>query len=94
MQSARKWFGWDFDFGLRKTPFEGAAFRKAPGSAGGWLPQEKLQERHGIKVSVESLRQWMIGDGQWKAKRGQNIIVHPLRKRRRQRQRQRQRRRK
>ena len=53
------------------------------------LAQEKLQERHGIKVSVESLRQWMIGDGQWKAKRGQNIIVHPLRKRRRQRQRQR-----
>ena len=28
LQSARKWFGWDFDFGLRK----------APGSAGGWLP--------------------------------------------------------
>lgn len=46
------------------------------------LAQEKLQERHGIKVSVESLRQWMIGDGQWKAKRGKNIIVHPLRQRR------------
>ena len=46
------------------------------------LVQEKLEERHGIKVSVESLRQRMIGDGQWKAKRGRNIIVHPLRQRR------------
>ena len=46
------------------------------------LAQEKLEERHGIKVSVESLRQRMIGDGQWKAKRGRNSIVHPLRQRR------------
>ena len=29
------------------------------------LVHEKLAERHGINVSVETLRQWMIADGLW-----------------------------
>ena len=46
------------------------------------LAQEKLEERHALKVSVESLRQLMMRAGQWKAKRGKNIVQHPLRQRR------------
>lgn len=37
---------------------------------------------HGIKVSKETLRQWMIEWGLWKAKRKKSVQLHPLRDRR------------
>lgn len=43
---------------------------------------EKLIELHGIKVSKETLRQWMIEWGLWKAKRKKSVQLHPLRDRR------------
>ncbi len=43
---------------------------------------EKLQEHHGIKVSKETLRQWMIEWGLWKAKRQKEALRHPQRARR------------
>lgn len=43
---------------------------------------EKLYERHGIKVSKETLRQWMIEWGLWKAKRQKEVQHHPQRERR------------
>ena len=29
------------------------------------LAVEKLSERHGLRLGVETLRQWMIADGLW-----------------------------
>ena len=46
------------------------------------LATEKLNEVHGIDLSVETVRQHMIAAGYWKAKRGQTIRAHPLRDRR------------
>jgi len=43
---------------------------------------EKLYEQHGIKVSKETLRQWMIEWGLWKAKRQKEAQRHPQRARR------------
>jgi transposase len=43
---------------------------------------EKLDEKHGIKISKETLRQWMIDWGLWKAKRQKNAQIHPQRDRR------------
>ena len=43
---------------------------------------EKLDEKHGIKVSKETLRQWMIDWGLWLAKRQKNAQIHPQRDRR------------
>jgi transposase len=43
---------------------------------------EKLDEKHGIKVSKETLRQWMIDWGLWKAKRQNQAQIHPQRERR------------
>ena len=39
--------------------------REKYGDFGPTLAREKLAEVHGIVVSVETLRQWMIGDGVW-----------------------------
>jgi hypothetical protein len=46
------------------------------------LAHEKLSESHGVKVSVETLRQWMMAEGIWleRAKRG--VRPHPPRFRR------------
>jgi len=46
------------------------------------LACEKLAERHGHKVSVETLRQWMIADGLWKPKRRAQARIHQRRPRR------------
>lgn len=43
---------------------------------------EKLYEQHEIKVSKETLRQWMIEWGLWKAKREKEVQRHPQRARR------------
>ena len=43
---------------------------------------EKLYEKHAIQISKETLRQWMVGWGLWKAKRQQKAQVHPQRERR------------
>lgn len=43
---------------------------------------EKLAEKHGIKLSVETVRKHMIAAGYWKARRGQTICAHPMRERR------------
>lgn len=33
------------------------------------LAQEKLAELHGLKLSVETLRKWMVADGLWSTRR-------------------------
>jgi len=43
---------------------------------------EKLTEKHELKLSVESTRQIMIKEGIWKGKRRKVIVVHPQRARR------------
>lgn len=46
------------------------------------LACEKLQELHEIKLSVETVRQVMLGAGLWKARRGAGIRTHAIRERR------------
>lgn len=46
------------------------------------LVQEKLTEQHGITLSTESVRQLMLSEGQWTAKRSKQAKLHPLRQRR------------
>lgn len=43
---------------------------------------EKLSEHHGIAVSSETLRQWMIAEGLWHPKRQKQRASHPMRERR------------
>ena len=44
--------------------------------------REKLLEEHGQRLSVETLRQWMIEDGLWRARERRSAVVHPSRPRR------------
>ena len=44
--------------------------------------REKLVEVHGLRLSVETLRRWMIEDGLWRAKRRRGVRVHQSRPRR------------
>lgn len=46
------------------------------------LAQEKLEEKHRIKLSVESLRQWMIEAEIWKDKIAKKPVIHQMRPRR------------
>lgn len=46
------------------------------------LAQEKLFERHGIKMSSEKLRQLMMAEGLWKGKKRRKFEVHKRRSRR------------
>lgn len=46
------------------------------------LAQEKLTEKHGLELSVETVRQLMITEGIWKAKKAKKLVVHQMRKRR------------
>lgn len=46
------------------------------------LACEKLSELHGLELSVESVRQIMIAEGLWKARRRRKARVHQLRPRR------------
>jgi transposase len=46
------------------------------------LAGEKLEERHGIKVSRETLRKWMMEAGLWTAKKAKKARIHQSRERR------------
>lgn len=46
------------------------------------LAAEKLFEIHGLKIGVETLRQWMIESGIWILKKSKKHVLHPLRARR------------
>jgi hypothetical protein len=46
------------------------------------LAAEKLAERHGLHVGVETLRQWMMADGQWIDRRHRLPSPHQPRRRR------------
>jgi hypothetical protein len=46
------------------------------------LAHEKLTESHGAKLSVETLRQWMIAEGLWQPRRERAGPAHPPRRRR------------
>ena len=46
------------------------------------LAREKLEELHGVTVSVETLRQWMIADGLWVPRAARRARPHPPRYRR------------
>lgn len=46
------------------------------------LAHEKLVEKEGMRLSVESVRKLMIGEGIWKARRVRKIITHQMRQRR------------
>lgn len=43
---------------------------------------EKLNEKHNIKISVESVRKLMIKEGLWKDRKHKQVIVHQMRSRR------------
>lgn len=45
------------------------------------LLAERLAERHGIELSRETLRQWLLAEGRWKARRRRRDL-HPWRERR------------
>lgn len=46
------------------------------------LAHEKLSETHGLRLSVESVRQLMISEGLWKPRRARQAVIHQLRERR------------
>lgn len=46
------------------------------------LAHEKLTELHGLRLSVESVRQLMIGSGLWQARRARRPLLHQMRSRR------------
>jgi len=46
------------------------------------LAVDKLSERHGLRLGVETLRQWMIGDGLWVDRRHRLPSPHQPRPRR------------
>ena len=57
-------------------------YRKEYGDFGPTLAAEYLAEKHQIRVSKETLRQWLIGAGVWKAKPRRVQEVHTWRPRR------------
>ena len=56
--------------------------RKRYADFGPTLAREKLVEVHGYRLSVETLRQWMIAEGLWKAKSRRRARIHQRRPRR------------
>jgi transposase len=46
------------------------------------LAHEKLVEKEKLKLSDESVRQLMIAEGLWKARKAKKVVVHQLRERR------------
>lgn len=46
------------------------------------LAHEKLIEKHGLKISDESVRKLMIAEGLWKPKRAKQVETHQMRERR------------
>ena len=45
------------------------------------LAAEKLREVHGLPVGIETLRQWMVGDGLWIKRRDRQARIHQPRHR-------------
>lgn len=56
--------------------------RKRYADFGPTLACQKLTEVHGYRLSVETLRQWMMAEGMWKAKSRRRARVHQRRPRR------------
>ena len=46
------------------------------------LASEKLLERHGLKISKETLRHWMMDAGLWQGKQRKTVVIHQQRTRR------------
>jgi transposase len=46
------------------------------------LAHEKLTEKHGLKLSVETVRKLMTAEGLWKPKKAKKLVVHQMRERR------------
>ncbi len=46
------------------------------------LVKEKLEEKHGLKLSIEILRQLMIEANIWTPKKAKKPVIHPMRPRR------------
>ena len=46
------------------------------------LAAEKLEEKHGLKLSKETMRQFMIEEGLWRSKKRKEKKAHPRRQRR------------
>ncbi len=46
------------------------------------LAHEKLVELDGLRISDESVRQLMMAEGLWKAKKARKVAVHQMRERR------------
>lgn len=67
--------------GPRTTASELCLVRETYADFGPTLASEKLAERHGIRVSSDSLRQWMLAAGLWHS-RAQRRQVHQPRLRR------------
>lgn len=59
-----------------------ALIRKHYHDFGPTFAAEKLSEKHAIKVSSETLRQWMISEDIWQAKSKKKQRHHPVRERR------------
>jgi transposase len=59
-----------------------AIIRREYADFGPTLAAEYLAEKHGLKVSKETLRGWMVGAGIWKAKRRRVVEIHTWRPRR------------
>jgi transposase len=59
-----------------------ALVRERYADFGPTLAHEKLSEHHGLAVSVETLRKWMIADGVWVPRRQRDRRVHQPRQRR------------
>ena len=56
--------------------------RKRYRDFGPTFAHEKLVEEHGYRLSVETLRRWMISDGLWRAKTRREVRTHQSRPRR------------
>ncbi|MFS8562841.1 MAG: ISNCY family transposase [Rhabdochlamydiaceae bacterium] len=46
------------------------------------LAQEKLEEKHKLTLSIETLRKWMIEENIWSPKKAKKAVIHPMRPRR------------
>jgi hypothetical protein len=72
--------------GRRKPEAERAAVlelvRGRYADFGPTLAREELSELHGVRVSLEALRQWMIGAGLWVSRAQRRQRPHPPRYRR------------
>ena len=68
------------DAGVRREVVD--LVRKRYRDFGPTFAHEKLVEEHGHRLSVETLRQWMIADGLWRAKARRAMRVHQSRPRR------------